>query len=319
MPLISLIVPVYNTAAFLPRCLDSILAQTQRDLEILAVNDGSTDESWAILEDYAQKFPDQIRIFQKENGGLSHTRNFAIDRARGEFLAFVDSDDYLSPDFCEKMLEKARRENLDMVLCDFYYEYDSGERRYSSIRKNLSDQPHREALLSAPMVCTRLFRRSLFDTLRFRCGILYEDLELTPATVLQTKKVGFVPEGLYFYYQRSGSIMHKKDFSEKLMDIFTVLESVYTRFKGAGKLEEYHDEIEYLYLEHLFRSAALRFAPMPNAKPLFQRIRQELVSRFPQWKKNPYLPKVSPFFRLTVFLTAGGHFRLVRILSRLKG
>ena len=319
MPKISFIVPVYNTAPYLSRCLDSLLNQSVSEIEILAIDDGSKDSSPEILSQFQKDFPEKIFVYRKENGGLSDARNFGLDRARGDYIAFVDSDDFLSSDYAEKMLQKAETEDLDMVLCDFYYYYDSGEKIYSSVEKNLSDDPRRKALLSAPMACLRLFRRELFRDVRFQKGIFYEDLELTPGLVLKTEKIGFLSEALYFYYQRSASIMHQAAFSPKLLDIFSVLESIYSRFEKAEKAEEYQSELEFLYIEHLLRSAALRFAPLSNAKELFSKLCPAVENHFPHWQKNPYLPRVSLFFRLTVFLAKGGHFRCIRMLSKLKG
>lgn len=319
MPKLSFIVPVYNTAPYLARCLDSLLAQSFRDFEILAVDDGSTDESFAILQKYQEKNPEKIRIFQKENGGLSDTRNFALDRAEGEYFSFVDSDDFVTPDFAQTLLEKMEKEGLDMVLCDFYYYYDNKKEVYAPVAKGLSSDPHRETLLSAPMVCLRLFRRELFDTIRFQKGIYYEDLHLTPRLLPEAKKVGFVPQALYYYYQRSGSIMHRLAFSPRMLDIFTVLEEISCHYEKIGKFGEYEKEIEYLYIEHLLRTASLRFSTLPNAKEMFDRIRKTMKNRFPNWRKNPYLPKVSFFFRLTAHLAGGGHRHLVKILAKLKG
>ncbi len=318
MPKLSFVVPIYNVEQQLTRCLDSILTQTYRDFEIIAVDDGSTDKSGEILDRYAEKHS-EIRPFHKENGGLSDARNYGLDRAEGEYVSFVDSDDFLSPDYAEKMVGTMEKENLDLVLCDYIYYYDSGKEISAPATRHFAQDPAKDALLAAPMAWLRLYRRSLLNDIRFVKGIYYEDLEMTPKMILKTDRIGFVPEGLYYYYQREGSIMRQAKFNSKFLDIFSVTRSLYTRFQEEGKLEAYRDEIEFLFLEHLYRSAALRFALLPEGKELFRRLRSEVEGLFPHWKKNPYLAKVSLFFRLTVYCTGMGWRSAVALLARMKG
>lgn len=319
MPKLSVILPVYNVAAFLPECLDSLLHQSFQDMEILAVNDGSTDESLSILREYEEKARGKIKVFTKENGGLSDARNFGMEKATGTYLAFVDSDDFLHPDFCKKLVEAAEEENFDLVICDFYYYFSPDRILPSSAQKGFSEDIKKEALLSAPMAWLRLCRREKFSHLRFEKGILYEDLLFSVPQILEAERIGFVKKPLYYYRQREGSIMKTRDFHPKFLDIFTVLEKISRHYKEKGVFHLYEKELEFLYIEHLFRSAALRFALLPQRKALFEKLRSAVETEFPHWKKNPYLPHTSLFFRLTVFLASRGHVRLVARLSRLKG
>lgn len=315
----SVIVPVYNTAAFLPKCLDSLLAQDFEDFEIVAVDDGSPDESFSILQRYAERNPGKVRIFQKENGGLSEARNFGIAHAEGEYLAFADSDDSVSPSFLRKMLAEAEK-GAELVLCDFFYEFEDGKTVPAACRKHFSENASKEYLLAAPMACTRLFHRSLFEKDAFRRGILYEDLEFCPALVLQTEKIAFVDEPLYFYFQRRASIMNGAPaFRKKWLDIFAALDSLEEKFARAGKRELYREELEYLTVEHLLRTAALRFAPLAEAKPLFEKLQKTVREKYPAWQQNRYLQKSGWKFRLVTRLSFGGHFRLLRLLQKGKG
>ena len=116
---VSVIVPVYNSENYLRQCLDSLVYQTLNDIEIIAVNDGSTDNSAIILEEYALKFPDKIRQFNQENKGQACARNFGLQQAKGEYIGFVDSDDSVALDLFEKMYQLARSEKADLVECDF--------------------------------------------------------------------------------------------------------------------------------------------------------------------------------------------------------
>ncbi len=319
MPFISVVLPVYNVAPFLPECLDSLLKQSCEDLEIIAVNDGSTDESLSILREYEKKASGKLKVFSKENGGLSDARNFGMEKAEGKYLAFVDSDDFIHPDFCRKMAEKAEAESLDLVICDFYYYFSPDHITPAFAGKGFSADEKKEALIAAPMAWLRLCRREKFSSLRFEKGIYYEDLLFAAPQVLEADRIGFVKEPLYYYRQREGSIMRTAAFHPKFLDIFTVLEKISHHFEEKGIFSLYEKELEFLYIEHLFRSAALRFSLLPERKELFGKLKAAVEKRFPRWKKNPYLPRVSLFFRLTVCLASKGCFRLVAILSRLKG
>ena len=319
MPRLSVVVPVYNVAPYLPECLDSLLNQSYHDLEILAVNDGSTDESLSILREYEEKAAGKLKVFTKENGGLSDARNFGMEKAEGKYLLFVDSDDFVHPDFCRKMVETAEEENLDLVICDFYYYFSPQRVLPASATKDFSRDMKKEALLSAPMAWLRLCRREAFSGMRFEKGMLYEDLLFAAPQTLKAESIGFLKEPLYYYRQREGSIMKTRAFCPAFLDIFTVLEKIQCHFKENGAFSLYEKELEFLYIEHLFRSAALRFSALPQRKELFKKIKTTVEKSFPRWKENPYLPRTGLFFRLTVFFAARGHFRPVALLNRLKG
>ena len=126
MKSVSVIVPVYNVEKYLARCLDSLLGQTQPDIEILVVNDGSTDTSGRIVDEYAQKYPDRIRAFHMENEGVSAARNRGVAEAEGKYLTFVDSDDYVTVDYLELMVEAAEKNHADLVVQGFRMVDESG-------------------------------------------------------------------------------------------------------------------------------------------------------------------------------------------------
>ena len=120
---VSIIVPVYNTSKYLNSCIKSLLHQTLKDIEIILINDGSTDDSESIIKKYKDK---RIKYISKKNEGIGKTRNLGIDTATGEYLSFIDSDDYVEPDFCEKMYEKATKDKCDIVICDYYEDHFEG-------------------------------------------------------------------------------------------------------------------------------------------------------------------------------------------------
>ena len=309
---ISVIVPVYNVAEYLPKCLDSLLGQTLKEIEIIVVNDGSPDNSEEIVKDYQKRYMN-IKYYYKENGGLSDARNFGLKYATADYVTFVDSDDFISFDMMEKMYNEIVVSKSDIVVCEFNYVYgDKLVRSYSNL--NYTDVPDKKYLLTPPMAWLRLYKRELFDNIQFKKGIYYEDLELTPKLVKYTKKISFVNEGLYFYVIRSGSIMRQKEFNEKLYDIFTVLESNKKELQ-----EEYPDEIEYMYIIHLLRTSGLRFMDYDNYEENINRVIEVMDKEFPNWKNNPYLLKSGYKIRLICNLVYKRKYKLLGYIKKVTG
>ncbi len=209
---ISVIVPIYNTAVLLPRCIDSILAQSYEDLEILLINDGSTDESGKVCDAYAAKDA-RVRVLHKENGGLSSARNAGLSMASGDYIAFVDSDDYISPGIYEGLLSLLGSDT-DAIANAMYVRVDeNGKETPSAVPHTKTEtfpkeQFVRELLLHTGdvSVCTKLFPRALLSGVRFPEGKLNEDLLFILSVTECVREIRFLGEVGYYYFTRSGSI-----------------------------------------------------------------------------------------------------------------
>lgn len=228
-PDISIIIPVYNTAGYLAECLDSAAEQSFGNYEIILVNDGSTDGSQRIIDDYVYRYPDRIRAFTIPNGGLGNARNYGIGKARGKYLAFVDSDDYIRRDMLQKMYEAARRHNADCVMTDYIAFWDDGRQEYvRSVDLPDAGRPDimkYSAKYGTVNICTKLVARELFDVIRFPAGF-YEDLATTPILLSWAKNICYVREGLYFYRQRPGSITSIKSGDKRLLDCYAAWDRI---------------------------------------------------------------------------------------------
>ena len=213
-PLLSIIVPVYKVENYLPKCIDSILAQTFTDFELILVEDGSPDNCPALCDAAAAKDA-RIRVIHQKNGGLSAARNAGLDAARGAWIGFVDSDDYIAPEMYEALYHAVQSTGADLALCD-YAEVDEAGASCPQMHVSLSgvELTRQELLkkasgLMVQLAWNKLYRRAIFAQLRYPEGKLNEDLFLIPEVCLQIQKAVVVPKVLYYYVQRSGSIMGK--------------------------------------------------------------------------------------------------------------
>ena len=211
-PLLSIIVPVYDVERYLPKCMDSILAQTFTDFELILVDDGSPDNCPALCDATAEKDA-RVRVIHQKNGGLSAARNAGLDAARGAWIGFVDSDDYIAPEMYEAMYHAVQSTGADLALCDYAEVDETGAPCQSMhIRLEKKDFTGRDLLKNATdstiqPAWNKLYRRDIFAQLRYPEGKLNEDLFLIPEVCLQIQKAVVVPKALYYYVQRGGSIM----------------------------------------------------------------------------------------------------------------
>lgn len=291
MTKVSIIVPVYNVEKYLKKCLDSLINQTLKEIEIIIVNDGSTDNSELIIKIYTENYPDKIKVINKENGGLSDARNYGIPYATGEYIAFLDSDDYVELDTYEKMYNKAKEDDSDLVECDFIWEYpDRKKVDTGKIYKN-----KKEMLTYARVVAwNKLIKRSLIEEhkMEFPKGLRYEDVEFFYKMVPYYNKVSFVKEPLIHYIQRSSSISNTQN--ERTKEIFTIMDNVIKYYKENNLYEEYKTELEYTYARLLLCSSLFRITKIEDAKirkQLLDETWTRLNNEFPNWKKNEILKK----------------------------
>lgn len=233
LKMISVIVPVYNVEKYLVRCVDSILAQTFRDLEIILVDDGSTDNSGYLCDEYASK-DQRIRVVHKTNGGLSSARNKGLDMARGEYVGFVDSDDYIDIDMYEYLYNIIVKENADVAMCELYHCY-SGKQivEHPCSYYKVTDAIGAvhcvlESKITSVTTVNKLYRRTLFSELRFREGVTAEDAFLMVDLLEKCERVVISNEQKYYYYHRADSIT-SKPLNERDYDVIEAYEYNFKR------------------------------------------------------------------------------------------
>lgn len=201
-PLLSVIVPVYKTEPYLRKCLDSVVNQTYSRLEIILVDDGSPDNSGAICDEYAAQ-DSRIRVIHQKNGGLSAARNVGIQEAGGEFVALLDSDDYLDTDMYRQMMEKATQEAADIVICDFYSVKETGN-VYEGLALSTAVQTEeiRKLVLMdkiSSYVWNKIYHKKMFEGIQFKEVRGYEDLMASPEIFRRAQKITYLPKPFYYY------------------------------------------------------------------------------------------------------------------------
>ena len=289
---VSVIVPVYNVEKYLDECLSSLVNQTLSELEIIVVNDGTKDNSQSIIDHYVKQYPNKVVSLIKENGGLGDARNYGIPYAKGEYIGFVDSDDIVHLEMYEKMLNKAKLEDSDLVLCDLEYFYETSKERM--VKEGLVQieniDVNKTVFLSPLFAWNKLYRKSLFieSGLKYPIGLWYEDIPVTVPFFTLAKKISYVHETLIYYRQRSTSIMGSVD-NPKVKDIFDIMHLCLNYFKEHNLLETYHDELEFLFLEHLMLNGGFRFLLSHKYMDYLAFSIDTLDLNFPHWRNNKYL------------------------------
>ena len=228
-PEISVIIPVYNVLHYLAECLNSVVNQTFTDYEIIIVNDGSTDDSQSVIDDYVYRYPELIRAFTIKNRGLGGARNYGMEKARGRYFVFVDSDDYIHKDALKHMYEAAKLHNADYVMADYVSFWEDGKQLYFSAcdspEINRFDLIKHAAKYGIVTAWSKLIARELFNIIQFPTGF-YEDLATTPILLSYAKNIYYLPEGLYFYRQRAGSITSIKSGDKRLLDCYAAWDRI---------------------------------------------------------------------------------------------
>ncbi|WP_279155103.1 glycosyltransferase family 2 protein [Thomasclavelia cocleata] len=233
--MISIIVPVYNAEKYIERCIESIINQTYRNFELILIDDGSTDDTGQICDSYS--FEDcRIQSIHQKNGGAASARNTGIECSKGEYIVFVDSDDYLSIDFLEKMYFQITRSDYDCCICGYYLVVENGNQfskidisksiemtGLEALKERYLNDNHKVNIVNP---WGKIFKKEIFDKIRFSEGLYYEDLDIMPYIYLNMKKIRFMDDCLYYYYIRLGSCSH--GIGE---DVKRIVDSVFIRQK----------------------------------------------------------------------------------------
>lgn len=289
----SVIIPVYNVEKFIGKCLDSVFKQTFSDYEIVAVNDGSTDSSLKILERY-QISNSKLKIISQKNKGLGGARNTGISNAKGEFLVFLDSDDYIASNMLETLDYYLSKYKLDILVFDcIQVDLKDNVLKNSTIDQysdHYTDLTKKQFLSFEPTACTKIYRKSLYTEhfIEFPEKLWYEDLATVFKLIPYTKRIGYLKEALYYYVQQNESITHSSN-TYRMLEIIDAINSNVEYFKKIGLWKEYYTELEWNAILHGLYYSALRLFSCGYKRKEINKIFNYVNKTFPTWKSNIYL------------------------------
>ncbi len=304
---LSIIVPVYNTGKYLRKCIDSILAQTLTDFELILVNDGSTDDSPSICDEYAKKDP-RIKVIHKENGGQADARNVGLDIAKGEYIGFVDSDDYIEPNMYEDLYTSAIDNHAEITVSKIYFgeKKEFNEKKTPAIHiadsrsllRNYSEYKYKLNY----SVCNKIYLRSIFDNIRFPTKKLYEDAYIQLDIVQQSKQIVFIDHDYYHYISRSESTVTSKYTLKKACFVLDYKNN-HLKFFIDNRITS---QIDFMYEEYVDAFIPnYIFVHFKEKKSIseFKQYKDQAVSRIPTVLKNKRICKLKKAAYILLFIS----------------
>lgn len=319
MKKVSIIVPVYNVDKYLDKCLKSLVNQTLSDIEIIIVNDGSTDNSQVIIDKYKSEFPHKIRTFFQENSGQGAARNLGFANANGEYIGYVDSDDYVELDMYEKMYNKAKEKNSDIVICGSYNIIEYNCKKEKDIDKIYFHNSKINAFFGKKAVWNKIYKKDIFEKneLSFRNKVWYEDLDFTLKAIINADKIDYINEPFYNYLVRNGSTMNNSNVDRNL-EIFLAFDEIIRN----KKFNKYKEIIEFLAIENIYISTVVRIinahVDKKKKKETISEIISYMDSNFRNYRKNRYL-YLMPINKKIVFkLLEMRQYKLLKFIFKIK-
>jgi len=290
---VSVIIPVYNVENYLTKCLESVVNQTLRDIQIIVVNDGSTDNTALIARKYHDLYPARFVYIEKENSGQGGARNVGLAYAAGEYIGFVDGDDYVEPDMYEQMYTRAKRDNLDMVECG--YDHVCHE-AITAIKKAHPYNAKNMLIKTKNCVYNKLIKRGVIsgNDIQFPETLKYEDFEYSCKIVPYITSAASVHGVYYHYAQHSNSTMHSEN--PRVRDIFKVLDNIVTYYRTRGFYDKYKEQLEYVCIKELLAASFFRILKINDKEARAIILRENwdiLQNMFPCWRYNRILKTLS--------------------------
>ena len=313
MAKVSVIVPIYNSEKYLKRCLDSLINQTLEDLEIILVNDGSTDGSRDIILKYMSS-DKRIKLIDKANGGQASARNLGLSQAIGEYIVFIDSDDYVQPNLCERLYQTVLN-GYDIVVTDYYIIDGNNKEYYKTSNHEEGVISLKDYLLTAVCPWNKIYRKSFLidNKFKFPEGIIYEDYASIPTLVNYNPKVYYLPEAFVNYIHTEVSTMRSDEYKTKYENIFVATNFLYEHLCNS----EYKEELEYLISNHFLYLGSLNFYRF-NKYDQLDKIADFMKDKFPKWSKNKYVKKMDFKARVLMKLFYHKKYNAIKFIQKIK-
>lgn len=318
MSCLSVIVPCYNGERFIGRCLESLVNQTLQDIEIIVINDGSTDNSQDIIDSYANKYHN-IKAYKIPNSGIADARNFGVSKVETPYFGFLDCDDYTDVTMFEKMYNKAIETNAQVVVSNFYWVKGKKKKLEKEGPYNTGKDMliHLFAVLWNKIYDTEFVRST---NIRFPSGNRYEDAYFLYCLAPNIERLAFVDEAFVHYVQHENSITHNNN--EEVKNMITIFDNILNYYAHTNRYDEYHDELEYLHIKFFLGNSFLRSARIDDKQDRDYTIQlgwNMLNDEFPDWHHNHYLKELPGLKNLYFRMVYDWNVMLFAYLFRIIG
>ncbi len=291
---VSVIVPVYNVEEYIEKCLESLVNQTLKDIEIIIVDDGSPDNSYKIISKYLKKYKN-ILYLKKENGGLSSARNYGLKYAKSDYIFFLDSDDFLKPNSLELLYNKAIEKKFDLTVSKTNFIFPEKEQIVDAgINHDLltKEDIKKNMIYLFPAACGKLYKRSVIKNLKFKEGIWFEDVEFNFRLYPLLNTIAYLDQDTVQYIQRENAIT--KTFNKRLFNYIDNFNGLVEYYKKNNYYFKYYEELEYSYVRYLYATFIKQLSFSHDKKMFSMGLEEALLNvkkQFPNYKKNTYLKK----------------------------
>ena len=319
---LSIIVPVYGVEKYIDKCLNSLVKQSLKEIEIIVVNDGTKDNSQKIIDKYVKKYPDKIKSYIKENGGQGSARNYGLKKTTGEYIGYVDSDDFVEKDMYKKLYNKAKENNYDIVVCGNYNVSEDYQNKNIDAFINNYNTDLENIFFGKMAVWNKIYKRDILikNKLEFKEKVWYEDLAFTLKAIMNSNTFAFIDEPLYDYLIREGSTMNNSNVQRNLeiLDAFNDILS----YIQHNKKEEYFNKIEFLAIDHIYISAIVRVLKADSDKNIKKETIEKLINymnkNFPNYKSNKYINTLSKNRKIIYKLINIKMYGLINLIFKVK-
>ena len=319
---LSIIVPVYGVEKYIDKCLNSLVKQSLKEIEVIVVNDGTKDNSQKIIDKYVKKYPDKIKSYIKENGGQGSARNYGLKKATGEYIGYVDSDDFVEKDMYKKLYNKAKENNYDIVVCGNYNVSEDYQNKNIDAFINNYNTDLENIFFGKMAVWNKIYKRDILikNKLEFKEKVWYEDLAFTLKAIMNSNTFAFIDEPLYDYLIREGSTMNNSNVQRNLeiLDAFNDILS----YIQHNKKEEYFSKIEFLAIDHIYISAIVRVLKADADDKVKRETINKLIdymnTSFPNYKNNKYINTLSKNRKIIYKLINIKMYGLINLIFKVK-
>lgn len=313
---VSIIIPCYNASIYVDKCLNSILSDKLKDIEIILINDGSTDDTLKMLQNYEKKYKN-IKVINEKNSGQAVARNAGLSIAKGEYISFVDIDDYVQKNIFYKLYNFAKKGNYDYVYCDYIEHYSDKD---IVVTNNHSNDPDKNKVLVNYAPWGKLFKRELLlnNNFKFLEGKIFEDIAVIPYTGALSINPGYFQEALYIYNQSNISTTRQKKYNSKFKDYFYVSDYIYNSFKNSNLLDKYYEEVQFIFLDSILKTGVIQFSRYKELINDIKFLRKNVLDKFPKLLNNKYYKKESLYHRIIILLTIYTPPKILYFLRKVK-